>query len=141
MGIITINETYLNERVKIFAKYESDSYDLSTGPLSEEVRIKPGGPAFAAGQDLKKNANLVRNNFNTRATQFNQQSGFLRNGLTSLLDNSEKIETLNTMSAEDFGYYVEESASGGGNSAGGGGGASGGGGNSRSGGSSNTGQH
>jgi hypothetical protein len=122
---ITINESYLLDRIRNYTDYENESDDRLQsflwqpvaggsvqGNLSVELPLKLGAASFSPASDLVTNAGAVRTNFLTRMTAFNEQSGFLRNGLQSLLDNSETIESLNTMTADEFGSYVDETSSG-----------------------------
>ena len=128
---ITINEAYLKSRITDFTNYEADSADRSTnftwtasdpslavhsvsGNLSADPQIRAGAAAFQPTADLVAGAKAVQTNFSTRMSQFNEQSGFLADGLQALVDNSQHIEDLNTMTADDFGYYVDETTSGGG---------------------------
>ena len=114
MGKITINDAYLSNQEYVFTVYEDGSDILMNGPISVDLRLKTGGPDYTPGLDLKAAAEKVRVNFAARATMFNEQSGFLRNGIPGLLENSHNIESLNKVSADDFEYYVEETSSGGG---------------------------
>jgi hypothetical protein len=121
MAKITINDKYLFDQMNLFGTYQDESYERSaayawggTGSvpmdLSADTQMKFGGPNFVPGFNMNKAANAVRGNFSTRMMSFNEQSGFLNVGLKALLDDSENIESLNTVSADDFEYYVDETA-------------------------------
>jgi hypothetical protein len=113
---IVINEAYIKERIKTFSTYDDESYnrmnnfDWGSGVranLATETRMGTGAEHFTPGQDLFAAAEGVRSNFYDRMTQFNGQVGNLHTGLQSLLDTQEEVQSLNKMSAEEFGYYVE----------------------------------
>lgn len=114
MPRITINEQYLQRIIVLFDEYESESEVMKYGPLSQDLGLKVGGPGFAPGVHLKAAAKLVQANFLERATMFCDQTGSIGYGIRQLLENSDRIESLNDLSAAEFADYVEEASNKGG---------------------------
>ncbi|GAB6901836.1 hypothetical protein [Kineosporia succinea] len=118
---IVINEAYLKARKTDFANFYDQAvsrlgyHSWTTGQtfnLSQKLVMPSGGGKFTPGTNLYNAAEAVRENFAGRMGQFKIQSENLYEGLDDLLENQEEIQNLNNITADEFGYYVEEVASG-----------------------------
>ncbi|GLY33787.1 hypothetical protein [Kineosporia sp. NBRC 101731] len=118
---ITINEAYLKARITDFTNFDTEAYNRLhtfnwggnlTANLTTALRMGTGKDGFTPGKDLYTAAEGVRSNFSTRMTQFKEQSQHLYSGLQDLLDDQEEIQSLNNITASEFGDYVGETTSG-----------------------------
>jgi len=92
--------------------FKSDVDPVLTIDLSAPPVVLTGPSWYPSGQLLKKQTKVVYTEVHTRAKAVTKQATDLQYGLQFILDDSERTESLNDMSAEQFEAHVPNSAAG-----------------------------
>jgi hypothetical protein len=93
-------------------KKRADYYPwASTGSASIEYpfNLKLGGPAATEPQNLIRAINTIRTNLAERFQLTYGDSDALAGGIKALLADTDAVEDLNGMTADEFGSYVQSS--------------------------------